>query len=252
MADDDRDTSSPSIDMLPLDLDDDVLRELFDLPLWLDSLFEDGGFNPDNSSSTPPSSPKTVAVRHPKIPQNKRKADIDISVPSAKISKPTPEPQAHCSRYPPQHSNVVQIGNGSNQNQPQSFNLISETNQHIKKYNTDARTLTLQFRDINNEENLRDYLQELFDELLSYLSKGGIEPGDRVGLTILNNDRVDQRPIGISVRRWDQVSSDVIMQTIEAVLQSNEEFFINGQIQVCTNIVYYHYYYYYRFNISYE
>lgn len=63
--------------MILFELDDDVLRELFDLPLWIDSLFEDGVFNPGNLSSMRPSSqhqiPKTVTVTHPEIPKNKLK-----------------------------------------------------------------------------------------------------------------------------------------------------------------------------------
>lgn len=56
MVDNSRDNTSPSIEMILFELDDDVLRELFDLPLWINSLSEDGGFNLGNLSFMRPSS----------------------------------------------------------------------------------------------------------------------------------------------------------------------------------------------------
>lgn len=56
--------SSPSIDLLPLELDDDVMRELCELPNWVDSLFNE---IPIVSSDNPPtiSAPSAEVVNTP-------------------------------------------------------------------------------------------------------------------------------------------------------------------------------------------
>lgn len=263
---------SPSIDLLPLDLEDDVLREIFELPNWVDSLLNDGNFNSDNlPTSSAPSSlvvntpsdddvlrelfdlpnwidsllddgcfesgrPTTVISaassstvdNSPKSPQSvKRKVEDDGAGPSSKVVKIDPQP--HHSRNPPINHPVML---GSGQEQPIPFKIISDERRRYAKFETDARWTTLEFRKPTEEEELNVYLRTVFGALIDHLPQRNVQPGDRVGLTILNSGRPDQRSIGVSLRRADQMSADVVLQTVEKILQSNEEFFMDGQLMV--------------------
>lgn len=258
---------SPSIDLLPLELDDDVIRELFELPNWVDSLFNeipivssdnpptisapsadvvntpsddvlrelldipnwidsllaDGSFGSGRPTNT--NSPSSSAVSNTsKIPQIvKRKLDYDSAGPSSKIRKV--EPQPHCSKNPP----PVLLGSG----EPSlPFEIISDERRRYQKFQTDARWTTLSFRKPTREEDIQVYLRTVFGSLLTHLPQRDVQPGDRIGLTILNSARPEQRAIGVSLRRADQLSADVILQTIEKILQSNEDFFMDGQLLV--------------------
>lgn len=112
------------------------------------------------------------------------------------------------------------------------FTVVEDNRRHYRKYDTDARLVTLQFRKINDNEDIGRYLREMFSCLLEYLPQQNVSPQDRIGLTISNSSRPDQRSIGISLRRADQLDADVILQTIEKVMQSNEQFFMDGQLIV--------------------
>jgi hypothetical protein len=48
--------------------------------------------------------------------------------------------------------------------------------------------------------------------------------GDMVGLTIRNQENENNRPIGFSFRRKDQISGEVIWSVFKKVSQSNSRF----------------------------
>ena len=64
-----------------------------------------------------------------------------------------------------------------------------------------------------------DSVKELFDYALRDL-----EDSDMVGITISNEVEVKDRAIGISFRRKDQITGDVIWSVFEKVAQSNARF----------------------------
>lgn len=85
---------------------------------------------------------------------------------------------------------------------------------------------------IRTDENVYNYIREGFEEILRFMMEDQVEAADRVGLTICNASRPDQKSIGVSLRRADQMSTEVILKTIEAILQSNESFFVQGPLEV--------------------
>lgn len=263
------------LSLLPLDLEDDILSEIFDLPL-LHPLLE----LPENKIELSPKkrsleeisdseSEETVST-----PPKVRKVGLS---PFKNVSELYDNPVAHCSKNPPPEvkicpitendldllsnyesvptpsplpSNDVpspkpvpsrkrnyqdvhqedMIGHG---NEP-PFEIISETHKDVKKYNAAGSVVTFKFRNVEDSEDFQKYLEEMFSSLVDYLTRNASNPNDRIGLTIYNRDKPDQRPIGISLRRVDQLNADVILQTIEQILQSNEAFFVDGVMEVST------------------
>ena len=62
-------------------------------------------------------------------------------------------------------------------------------------------------------------LNELFRHALQNLSES-----DMVGITIWNRENQNDKPIGISFRRMDQLAADVILSLLQKVSQSNPRF----------------------------
>jgi hypothetical protein len=62
-------------------------------------------------------------------------------------------------------------------------------------------------------------LNDLFRHALQNLSES-----DMVGITIHNRENQNDKPIGISFRRKDQLAPDVILSLVQKVSQSNSRF----------------------------
>lgn len=88
-----------------------------------------------------------------------------------------------------------------------------------------------------SKESLLEWLynafQELLDTLITSLNRisGSVKQNDRIGLVLTNDDFPD-KPFHISFRRLDQLSASVILDRIEAVMQSNQNFFFNNKLVV--------------------
>jgi hypothetical protein len=61
------------------------------------------------------------------------------------------------------------------------------------------------------------------DELFEY-GLANVADGDMVGVRIRNEDNQNDKSVGISFRRKDQISRDVIWSVFEKVTQSNARF----------------------------
>lgn len=130
-----------------------------------------------------------------------------------------------------QNKDDEMVGEGASLEE-ELIQVISSSSAFSNKHRVETKFMTLKFREIREGENVMDYIREGFEGILSFIRDGEIQPFDRVGLTIYSSNNPDQKPIGISLRRADQMNADVIMKTVEAVLQSNESFFIDGPLQV--------------------
>lgn len=252
------------LDLFPLDLEDDILSQLFDLPN-LHTLLE----LPENSSQSEVS-PRKRSLEDNSNPEVENCSPTKIR----KVDQPAfnnltdlyANPVAHCSKNPPPEVNILPItdddlellnnsehnltpsvlpsqkrkseelnpedmtGNGDENEPP--FEIIEETHRDIKKYSAVGSLTTFKFRDLRENENFYVYLEEMFSALVEFLTRRASSPGDRIGLTIYNRDKPDQRPIGISLRRVDQLNAEVILQMVEQIPQSNEHFFVDGVMEV--------------------
>ncbi|KYB24697.1 Histone H4-like protein [Tribolium castaneum] len=106
------------------------------------------------------------------------------------------------------------------------------TERFIKKFNLNSKCVTFTLKELTEEyfSNPLQWLKKAIDELLNYLGND-FQPEDIIGIT-MNNESFPQKPLGISFRKFSEISSDVILNVIGAVLQSNSTFFSNDQLEI--------------------
>jgi len=108
---------------------------------------------------------------------------------------------------------------------PPRFTVEEEQTRLYRRFNARGTQLTVRLlpppegQDSNPMSHFLDSVTELFDYALRDL-----EDSDMVGITISNEVEVKDRAIGISFRRRDQISGDVIWSVFEKVGQSNARF----------------------------
>jgi len=110
-------------------------------------------------------------------------------------------------------------------NEPQRFTIEEEQTRQYGRFNAQGTQLTVRLlpppegEDPNPMSHFLDGVTELFEHALRDL-----EDSDMVGITISNEVEVKDRDIGISFRRRDQITRDVIWSVFEKVAQSNARF----------------------------
>jgi len=104
-----------------------------------------------------------------------------------------------------------------NDNEPQRFTIEEEQNRLYRRFNAKGTQLTVRLlpppegdEDPNPMSNFLDSVTELLEHALR-----DHEDSDMIGITISNE--VKNRAIGISFRRKDQITGDVIWSVFEKV-----------------------------------
>jgi hypothetical protein len=101
------------------------------------------------------------------------------------------------------------------------FTVQNEITRHYRRFNAEGRELTVR---LNSPPPARDPAQHFassVDEVFEY-SLRDLAPNDMVGISIHNADNQQDRPIGLSFRRRDQISRQVLWSVFEKVTQSNQ------------------------------
>ena len=75
------------------------------------------------------------------------------------------------------------------------------------------------------------YLKECITALTHYLINE-VADRDLVGVRIRNTENVQDKGVGISFRRRDQMEPDLIWAVFSKVIQSNDRFGLNGRLEV--------------------
>ena len=107
---------------------------------------------------------------------------------------------------------------------PPRFTVEEEQTRLYRRFNAQGTQLTVRLlspaegQDSNPMSHFLDSVTELFDCAIR-----DVEDSDMVGITISNEVEVKDRAIGISFRRRDQITGDVIWSVFE-VAQSNATF----------------------------
>jgi len=110
-------------------------------------------------------------------------------------------------------------------NEPQRFTIEEEQTRPYRGFNARGKQVTVRLlpppegEDPNPMSHFLASVTELFEHALRDL-----EDSDIVGITISNEVEVKDRVIGISFRRKDQITRDVIWSVFEKVVQSNARF----------------------------
>ena len=104
-----------------------------------------------------------------------------------------------------------------------TFLILDETSKSFPKFNTTGRSFLIKFRIPGEEQNPTTYLRECISALTNYLAHD--VPGrDLVGLRIRNTENVQDKVVGISLRRSHQFKPDVDWGLPRKVIQSNATF----------------------------
>ena len=109
----------------------------------------------------------------------------------------------------------------------QYFTIEEEVIRHYRRFNTEEGRLTM--RKIappttsTAEQDPAQYFADIVDELFEY-SLPDLYPSDMVGIWIHNADNQQDKQIGLSFKRTDQISRDILWDVFDEVTQSNARF----------------------------
>jgi hypothetical protein len=101
--------------------------------------------------------------------------------------------------------------------------ILNETRKYYARFQTHGRHIVLKIHPSSEDENPIAYFRECMEEILK-ISLLNVEANDMVGMLKKNTVNSVDKPIGISFRRRDQISVDVIMSVVERVCHSNANF----------------------------
>jgi hypothetical protein len=108
------------------------------------------------------------------------------------------------------------------------FEVESEYTRQYKRFNTVGTQLTVVLQPPQEEEEEEhvkpiDHFLASVNDLFEYALRD-LSDNDMVGITLRNEVNQNDKVIGISFRRKDQLSGDVIWSVFEKVSQSNSRF----------------------------
>ena len=89
------------------------------------------------------------------------------------------------------------------------FMILDETSKSFPKFSESGRSMLIRFRTPNEEQNPTAYLKECITSLTIYLVHD-VSAIDLVGLRIRNTENAQDKVVGISLRRCDQLKRDVV------------------------------------------
>ena len=105
------------------------------------------------------------------------------------------------------------------------------TSKSFPKFNATGRNLLITFRPRGEELEPITYLKECIVALTNYLVDD-VPDRDLVGLRIRKTENVQDKVVGISFRRHDQLKPDVVWGVLGKVFQSNARFGLSDRLEV--------------------
>ena len=108
---------------------------------------------------------------------------------------------------------------------PTRFTIEEVVRRRYGRFNAEGAELKVRLLSPPNcdDTNPMTHFQASVTELFEYALRV-CQDSDMAGLTIRNEDNVQDKPIGFSFRRKDQISEEVIWSVFEKVVQSNARF----------------------------
>ena len=100
-----------------------------------------------------------------------------------------------------------------------NFRIISNREHDYPRFHVSGKTVVVQLTSVIAPNTFVDNL----DNMLEYLLKDA-EPYYMIGIKLYNEIQLGDKAIGLSFRRKDQISSEVMFQVLEKVIQSNARF----------------------------
>ena len=111
------------------------------------------------------------------------------------------------------------------------FRILDETCKSIPLFNATGRRLLIKLKAPGEEQESIAYILECITSLTNYLVRE-VSGRDLVGLRIRNTENVQDKVIGISLRRCEQLRPDVVWDVLGKVIQSNARFGLTDRLEV--------------------
>ena len=111
------------------------------------------------------------------------------------------------------------------------FKILDETSKSFPKFNATGRSLHIKFNSPCEEQEPTAYLKECIAAITDYLVDE-VPDRDLVGLRNRNTENVQDKVVGISLRRRDQLKPDVVWAVLGKVNQSNARFVLSDRLEV--------------------
>jgi len=108
---------------------------------------------------------------------------------------------------------------------------LDETSKSFPKFNATWRSLLIKFNSPGEEQEPTAYLKECITAITDYLVDE-VPDRDLVGLRIRNTENLQDKVVGISLRRRDQLKPDVVWAVLGTVIQSNDRFGLSDRLEV--------------------
>jgi len=106
---------------------------------------------------------------------------------------------------------------------PRRFEIVDVNTRQYRRYNAVGRQLTVRLiPPSDNSDPVAHFLASV-NRLIEHGLRDA-DDSDMVGMTIHNQVNQNDKPIGISFRRKDQVSGEVIWSVFKRVSRSNTRF----------------------------
>jgi hypothetical protein len=111
------------------------------------------------------------------------------------------------------------------------FAILDETSKSYPKFNATGRSMLIKFNSPGEEHEPTAYLKECIIALTNYLVDEVVDR-DLVGLRICNTENVQEKLVGIILRRRDQSKPDVVCDVLGKAIQSNGRFGLTDRLEV--------------------
>jgi len=111
------------------------------------------------------------------------------------------------------------------------FMVLDKTCKPFSKFDATGRSLLIKFKSPGEEQKATVYLKECITAETNYLVDK-VSSRDLVGLRIRNTKNVQDKVVGISLRRCDQLKPDVVWSVLGKVIHSNSRFALTDRLEV--------------------
>ena len=103
------------------------------------------------------------------------------------------------------------------------FEIVDANTRRNRRYNAVGRQLTVRLIPPSDNRNPVAHFLATVNDLIEHALRD-VDDSDMVGITIKNQVNQNDKPIGITFGRKDQLSADLIWSVFEKVFQSNSRF----------------------------
>jgi len=116
------------------------------------------------------------------------------------------------------------------------FDILDRNTRQYRRYNAAGGQITARFILLSDNSDPVTHFLASVNDLIEHVLRD-ISNSDMVGITIQNKVNQNDKSIGISFRRKDQLSADVIWSVFEKVSHSNSRFNALDRLVVTVNSV---------------